>query len=79
MATAWWENRAWRKAGLAALEQAEPRRAQLRGGGALPARAGGDLPLAARRYADAARVASTLAERDHLTRQTARLNDLPRA
>jgi len=39
----------------------------------------GDLPRAARRYADAARAASNLAERDHLTRQAARLNDLRRA
>ncbi|HEX5331038.1 MAG TPA: hypothetical protein VFW79_00180 [Cellulomonas sp.] len=39
----------------------------------------GDLTLAARRYADAARAATSLAERDHLTRQAARLNDLLRA
>ncbi|MGV9212233.1 RNA polymerase sigma factor [Micromonospora sp. RB23] len=35
----------------------------------------GDLTTAARLYAEAARKASNLAERDHLTRQAARLND----
>lgn len=34
----------------------------------------GDPVTAARLYADAARSASSLAERDHLTRQAARLN-----
>jgi predicted RNA polymerase sigma factor len=34
----------------------------------------GDLPAAARLYAEAARKAANLAERDHLTRQAARLN-----
>jgi RNA polymerase sigma factor (sigma-70 family) len=34
----------------------------------------GDLALAARLYGDAARAATNLAERDHLTRQAARLN-----
>ena len=36
----------------------------------------GDLPTAARLYADAARYASNLAERDHLTRQAARINQI---
>src|SRR3954452_4533339 len=36
----------------------------------------GDLELAARLYADAARRAPNLAERDHQTRQAARLNQL---
>ena len=36
----------------------------------------GDLELAARLYADAARNAPNLAERDHQTRQAARLNQL---
>jgi len=35
----------------------------------------GDPALAARLYADAARAATNLAERDHLTRQAARLHD----
>lgn len=34
----------------------------------------GDLLTAARLYADAARSAANLAERDHLTRQAARIN-----
>ena len=63
------------RAGRAALEE---------GGPGIPRRAAveaylheraGDLPLAARRYADAARAAANRAERDHLTRQAARLND----
>jgi hypothetical protein len=37
----------------------------------------GDLELAARLYADAARNAPNLAERDHQTRQAARLNQYP--
>lgn len=39
----------------------------------------GDLELAARLYADSARDAPNLAERDHLTRQAARLNERLRA
>jgi RNA polymerase sigma factor (sigma-70 family) len=38
----------------------------------------GDLPLAARLYGEAARAATNLAERDHLTRQAARLNGVVR-
>jgi predicted RNA polymerase sigma factor len=38
----------------------------------------GDLELAARLYAEAARSAPNLAERDHQTRQAARLNELLR-
>ncbi|MEU8389593.1 DUF6596 domain-containing protein [Micromonospora sp. NPDC048842] len=38
----------------------------------------GDLTTAARLYAEAAQQAPNLAERDHLTRQAARLNALPR-
>ena len=38
----------------------------------------GDLELAARLYATAARTAPNLAERDHQTRQAARLNQLLR-
>ena len=36
----------------------------------------GDLRTAARLYADAARSATTVAERDHLTLQAARINQL---
>jgi RNA polymerase sigma factor (sigma-70 family) len=62
------------QAGLAALEPVDP---------AIPRRTAveahlreraGDLALAARLYADAARAAANLAERDHLTRQAARLH-----
>jgi RNA polymerase sigma factor (sigma-70 family) len=38
----------------------------------------GDLQIAARLYADAARSASSVAERDHQTRQAARLNEVLR-
>jgi RNA polymerase sigma factor (sigma-70 family) len=65
-------------AGLAALAEIEadvPRRdaveAHLR-------EKNGELELAARRYAEAARRAPNLAERDHQTRQAARLNELLR-
>jgi RNA polymerase sigma factor (sigma-70 family) len=62
------------RAGLAAVAELDP---------ALPRYAAvlahlherdGDLPTAARLYADAARTAPSLPERDHLTRQAARLN-----
>jgi hypothetical protein len=39
----------------------------------------GDTPTAARLYADAARCAPNLAERDHLTRQAARIGRALRA
>ena len=38
----------------------------------------GDLELAARLYADAARNAPNVAEREHQTRQAARLNEVLR-
>jgi len=63
------------QAGLAALEQVDravPRHSAVEAH--LRERAG-DLVLAARLYADAARAATNEAERDHLTRQAARLND----
>ncbi|WP_159796522.1 RNA polymerase sigma factor [Puerhibacterium puerhi] len=67
------------RAGLAALAQLDP---------ALPRHAAvaahlherdGDLATAARLYAEAARAASTVPERDHLTRQAARLHAALRA
>ncbi|AGL18600.1 RNA polymerase sigma factor [Actinoplanes sp. N902-109] len=58
-------------AALAALDPALPRYAAVTAH--LHERAG-DLPTAARLYAEAARKAANLAERDHLTRQAARLN-----
>src|SRR5205814_390975 len=65
-------------AGLAALEQVAhgvPRRTAAE---AYLRERAGDLPLAARLYADAAHAATNLAERDYLTRQAARLNDMLR-
>ncbi|WP_432149031.1 RNA polymerase sigma factor [Streptomyces sp. bgisy029] len=65
------------RAGLAALAEVD---------GALPRYAAvsaylherdGDLATAAKLYAEAARKAQNAAERDHLTRQAARLNSLP--
>ena len=65
-------------AGLAALAEVEdsvPRRTAVT---AYLHEKSGDLSLAASLYADAARQASNAAERDHLTRQAARLNQLLR-
>jgi RNA polymerase sigma factor (sigma-70 family) len=65
-------------AGLAALEHVDtsvPRRTAVEAN--LRERSG-DLALAARLYGDAARAASNVAERDHLTRQAARLHDASR-
>ena len=65
-------------AGLAALAEIEdsvPRRTAVT---AYLHEKSGDLSLAASLYADAARQASNAAERDHLTRQAARLNQLLR-
>jgi RNA polymerase sigma factor (sigma-70 family) len=66
-------------AGLAALEHVDaavPRRQAVE---AYLRERTGELALAARHYAEAARSASNLAERDHLTRQAARLNAAIRA
>jgi RNA polymerase sigma factor (sigma-70 family) len=62
-------------AGLAALDHVDagvPRRTAVE---AYLRERTGDVALAARLYAEAARVATNLAERDHLTRQAARLNN----
>jgi RNA polymerase sigma factor (sigma-70 family) len=61
-------------AGLAALDHVDagvPRRTAVE---AYLRERTGDVALAARLYAEAARTATNLAERDHLTRQAARLN-----
>ncbi|HYI61864.1 MAG TPA: DUF6596 domain-containing protein, partial [Acidimicrobiales bacterium] len=58
-------------AALAAVDESVPRRAAV---AAHLHEKNGDLELAARLYADAARNAPNLAERDHQTRQAARLN-----
>lgn len=66
------------RAGLAALDEvydSVPRRTAV---AAHLHEKGGDLALAATLYADAAQQASNTAERDHLTRQAARLNQVLR-
>ena len=62
------------RAGLAALAQVDaavPRRTAVE---AYLRERAGELAVAAQLYADAARAATTVAERDHLTRQAGRLN-----
>ncbi len=66
------------QAGLAALEQVDrtvPRHSAVE---AYLRERAGELAVAAQLYADAARAATNLAERDHLTREAARLNDVVR-
>jgi RNA polymerase sigma factor (sigma-70 family) len=63
------------RAGLAALEHVDPAVPRRTAVEAYLRERTGDLALAARLYGEAARAASNLAERDHLTRQAARLND----
>jgi RNA polymerase sigma factor (sigma-70 family) len=65
-------------AGLAALEQVDPVVPRYTAVVAYLRERAGDLALAARLYGDAARAATNLAERDHLTRQAARLHDVLR-
>ncbi|MFD1827925.1 MULTISPECIES: RNA polymerase sigma factor [Mumia] len=62
------------QAGLATLAEVDPGLPRHTAASAYLHEKAGDLPAAARLYADAARVATNLAERDHLTRQAARLN-----
>jgi RNA polymerase sigma factor (sigma-70 family) len=62
------------QAGLAALAQVDPEVPRRMAVEAYLQERAGDLALAARLYRDAARAATSLAERDHLTRQAARLN-----
>ena len=62
-------------AGLAALEQVDRAVPRYSAVEAHLRELAGDLVVAARLYADAARAATNEAERDHLTRQAARLND----
>jgi predicted RNA polymerase sigma factor len=61
-------------AGLAALAEVEERIPRREAVAAYLHEKNGDLEVAARLYADAARNAPNLAERDHQTRQAARLN-----
>lgn len=62
------------RAGLAALAELDPALPRYTAVSAYLHERDGDLPAAARLYAEAARKASSLAEADHLTRQAARLN-----
>lgn len=62
------------QAGLAALATVDPGLPRHTAASAYLHEKEGDLLTAAWLYADAARSAPTLAERDHLTRQAARLN-----
>ena len=61
-------------AGLAALEELDPRLPRGAAAAAYLHERNGDRASAARLYAEAAAAAANLAERDHLTRQAARLN-----
>lgn len=62
------------KAGLAALAAVDPGLPRRTAASAYLHEKAGDLVTAARLYADAARCASNLAERHHLTRQAARIS-----
>ena len=62
------------QAGLAALEQVDRAVPRYPAVEAYLRERAGDFALAARLYGDAARAATNLAERDHLTRQAARLH-----
>lgn len=62
------------QAGLAALERVDPMVPRYTAVEAYLRERAGDLALAARLYRGAARAATNLAERDHLTRQAARLH-----
>ena len=62
------------QAGLAALEQVDRAVPRYLAVEAYLRERSGDLALAAGLYGDAARAATNVAERDHLTRQAARLN-----
>ncbi|WP_250003677.1 RNA polymerase sigma factor [Actinoplanes sp. M2I2] len=62
------------RAGLAALADLDPALPRHTAAAAYLHEQAGDPVRAARLYAEAARAASNLAERDHLTRQAARLN-----
>jgi predicted RNA polymerase sigma factor len=67
------------QAGLTALGQVGPGVPRRTAVEAYLRERAGDLALAARLYGDAARAATNRAERDHLTRQAARLHDQLRA
>jgi predicted RNA polymerase sigma factor len=62
------------RAGLAALAEVDPALPRHRAASAYLHEKDGDLATAARLYAEAAGLATNLAERTHLTREAARLN-----
>jgi predicted RNA polymerase sigma factor len=66
------------QAGLAALKAVAPGVPRYTAVEAYLRERAGDLAVAARLYSDAAGAATNLAERDHLTRQAARLNSVVR-
>jgi RNA polymerase sigma factor (sigma-70 family) len=66
------------RAGLAALSALDPSLPRFSAVAAHLHEADGDLATAARLYAEAAQQATSLAERDHLTRQAARVNSAAR-
>ncbi|MGH9189927.1 MAG: RNA polymerase sigma factor [Acidimicrobiales bacterium] len=66
------------RAGLAALADVDDRIPRREAAAAYLHEKNGDLELAARLYADAARNAPNLAERDHQIREAARLNEMLR-
>jgi RNA polymerase sigma factor (sigma-70 family) len=63
------------RAGLAAVAKLDPTLPRHAAVAAYLHERDGDVAIAARLYAEAARQASNIQERDHLTRQAARLND----
>ncbi len=65
------------RAGLAALAEVDASLPRYAAVSAYLHERDGDLETAARLYAEAARKAQNAAERDHLTRQAARLNSRP--
>jgi len=67
------------RAGLVALAEVDPGLPRHAAAAAYLHERDGDLPTAARLYAEAARAATNVPERDHLVRQAARLNTLLRA
>lgn len=66
------------RTGLAALAEIDATLPRYTAAAAYLHERNGDLVTAARLYADAARLATSLPERDHLTRQAARINTLLR-
>jgi predicted RNA polymerase sigma factor len=67
------------QAGLAELAGVDPTLPRQRAAAAYLHERAGDLELSAQLYAEAARAATNLAERDHLTRQAARMHELVRS